>query len=63
MTDSHPDLDELRALVDDVDDAIAALREYGDDHDIPAIERDAKRMQGTLSTVRQNVPGGLTDDH
>ncbi|GAD53849.1 hypothetical protein MBEHAL_2609 [Halarchaeum acidiphilum MH1-52-1] len=56
------DFDELRALVADLDEAAAALRAYGEANDIPAIERNAKRVQGTVGTVKQNVPGGIARD-
>ncbi|MFB6078886.1 MAG: hypothetical protein ABEJ80_07915 [Halarchaeum sp.] len=56
------DIDELQRLVDDLEEATAALREYGDENDIPAIERNAKRIEGTVGIVKQNVPGGLTDE-
>lgn len=56
------DLDELRALVADLDEAAAALRAYGEANDVPAIERGAKRVEGTLGSVKQNVPGALARD-
>ena len=63
MSEEHDpkeyDIEELHRLVADLDEATTALREYGDENDIPAIERNAKRIQGTVGIVRQNVPGGL----
>ena len=59
--DRNVDLDELRELVEELADANDAVREYGDDHDIPAVERTAKRIDGTIATLRQNVPGTLSD--
>lgn len=59
---SEYDYEELRRLVEELDAAATELREYGDDNDIPAIERSAKRIQGTVGIVRQNVPGGLVSD-
>ncbi|GGN10549.1 hypothetical protein [Halarchaeum nitratireducens] len=60
--DAPDDLDELRALVADLDASAAALRAYGEANDVPAIERGAKRVQGTLDSVKQNVPGALVRD-
>ena len=63
MSEDVPDdLDELRALVADLDESAAALRAYGEANDVPAIERGAKRVQGTLDSVKQNVPGALVRD-
>ncbi len=59
--DESPDLDELRELVAELAEANDAVREYGDEHGIPAIERTAKRIDGTIATLRQNVPGALSD--
>jgi len=64
MSNTHPpeiDVQELATYVDDLDAAATTLREYGIDHDLPAIERNAKRVQGTVEIIRQNVPGGLTE--
>ena len=59
---NRPDADELARYVEELDAAATALREYGADHDLPAIERNAKRIQGTVAIIRQNVPGGLVED-
>lgn len=60
--DSDPDVEALLERVEDLEAAVAALREFGDEHDIPAIERNAKRIEGSTEAIRQNVPGGLTRD-
>ena len=59
--DADIDLDELRRLVDELADANDAVGEYGDAHGIPAIERTAERIEGTIATLRQNVPGALEE--
>jgi hypothetical protein len=56
----EPDLDELRARVAALDAANEALRAYGEAHDLPVIERSATRIDGTIATLRQNVPGTPT---
>ena len=59
--DAEIDLDELRELVAELSDANDAVRAYGEDHTIPAIERTAERIDGTIATLRQNVPGALSE--
>lgn len=51
------DIDELRERVAALSEAAEALREYGDAHDIPAIERSAARVEGTVRVIESNVPG------
>lgn len=59
---SDPDIEELQALVNDLEASLDAVRTYGLEHEIPAIERNATRMHGTLETIKQNVPGTLESD-
>lgn len=51
-----PDVEELRERVADLRDAAAALREYGEENDVPAVERNAKRVEGTVNVLEQHVP-------
>ncbi|MFC6726453.1 hypothetical protein ACFQE1_19205 [Halobium palmae] len=60
--DETPDIDELRERVADLRDAAAALREYGEDNEIPAVERNAKRVEGTVSVLEQHVPEPLDEE-
>lgn len=62
MPKNDPSIEELQELVDDLETALTNVRTYGAEQNIPAIERNAKRMEGTLDMVKQNVPGGLTDN-
>ena len=55
--DDH-DLDTLRQLVTDLERASDSLIEYGDDHDIPAIEHNAQRIRDSTRILEQNVPRG-----
>lgn len=59
MSDStppDPDIEELRERVAALEAATAALREYGEDNDVPAVERNAARIEGTVSVIKRNVP-------
>lgn len=59
--DDFQDIDpaELRRKIDDLEETAAELRSDGDELGIPAIERNAKRIEDTIAILRQNVPGGL----
>ncbi|PSQ24615.1 hypothetical protein BRD01_03735 [Halobacteriales archaeon QS_8_65_32] len=59
--EATPDLDELREHLEALAAANAAIRAYGETHDVPVFEFSAKRIDGTIATLRQNVPGALTD--
>lgn len=49
-------LEELRELVDRLTETTAQLRELGEREDIPAVERNAARLEGVLDQLRQNLP-------
>lgn len=59
---SEPDIDELRSLVTDAEASLDDLISYGEEHDIPAIERNATRLKGSFQQLKQNVPGALVDE-
>ena len=50
------DLDELAALVDDLEEASTALIERGQEHDVPAIEHNAQRIRDVVHVLEQHVP-------
>lgn len=55
------DPEELLARIERLEAATAELRAYGEEHDLPVVERTAARIEGTLGPLRGNVPGGLAD--
>lgn len=60
-----PDADaaaEMRALVDELAETTAALREQATNEDIPAIERNATRLMGVIEQLERNLPPELTDE-
>ena len=61
-TASPEDLAEIRARIETIAEETAALRDAGAEHDIPAVERTAKRLQGTLSTLEANVPPEVVEE-
>ena len=61
MTD--PDLyREIEAEIEKLNDAVGRLRELGEEVGMPAIERNAKRIEGTAETLSDNLPPELTED-
>ncbi|ELY42237.1 hypothetical protein [Natronorubrum tibetense] len=56
------DLDELAALVDDLEEASTALIERGQEHDVPAIEHNAQRISEVVRVLEQHVPEQKVDD-
>jgi hypothetical protein len=61
MTD-HDDIREMRERIDDIAEATERLQELGEENDVPAVERIATRIEGTLTTLDNQVPPELTDD-
>lgn len=61
-TPREDELAELQERVATLEEAIVAVREFGEEHDNPAIERSASRLAGTVAILKQNVPGSLVED-
>lgn len=59
MTD---DIREMRERIEELSDTLDELQELGEENDIPAVERIAKRMDGTLTTLDSHVPPELVED-
>lgn len=59
MTD---DVREIRERIDELSEILDELQELGEENDIPAVERIATRMDGTLTTLDAHVPPELVDD-
>lgn len=53
---------EMAAEIEKLNDAVARLRELGEEGDLPAIERNAKRIEGTAETLSDNLPPELTEE-
>lgn len=53
---------ELREHIDELADHAAALRECGEQANVPAIERNAKRIEDTVAMLDMNVPTELLED-
>ena len=61
MTD--PDVyHEMAAEIEKLNDAVARLQELGEEAGVPAIERNAKRIEGTAETLSDNLPPELTEE-
>ena len=56
------DLDELAALVDDLEETSTALIERGQEYDVPAIEHNARRIRDVVHVLEQHVPEQDDDD-
>lgn len=61
MPDPEP-LREMRALVDELAEDAAALQALGEEADVPAIERNAARLQGVIEQLDRNLPPELLED-
>lgn len=55
-------LEEMRELVDELAETTAALRALGDREDVPAVERNAARLQGVIEQLDRNLPPELVED-
>lgn len=60
--DADPDLAQLTRLVDDLEETSAALLEQGVEHDVPAIEHNARRIRDVVRVLEQNVPREREED-
>lgn len=53
---------ELREHIDELADHAAALRECGEQATVPAVERNAKRIEDTVAMLDMNVPSELQEE-
>ena len=58
MTD-HETYAEMAAELETLLAAAGRLRELGDEADVPAVERNAKRVADTATTLSDNLPPEL----
>jgi hypothetical protein len=62
---TEPDREALRELADRIDrlaETAAELRDLGEEHGIPAVERNAKRIEGVIDALERNVPEELVEE-
>jgi hypothetical protein len=60
MTDQE--IRQMRRRIDEIAEAAETLQELGEETDVPAVERTAKRIEGTLAPLDAHVPPELTDE-
>lgn len=60
MTDQ--DIQQMRRRIDEIAEATQQLAELGDENDLPAVERTARRIEGTLAPLETHVPPELTEE-
>ena len=53
---------ELREHIDELAAHAAALREYGEQTNVPAVERNAKRIEAAVAMLDMNVPVELQEE-
>lgn len=64
MTDT-PDRQEMAEFanrVDDLVEATEALREFGEEQELPVVERTADRIEGSVDMLEQNLPRELLEE-
>lgn len=61
MTDREQ-LREIAAEIETLTAAAARLQELGEEADLPAVERNAKRVEGVATTLSDNVPPEVTEE-
>ncbi|MDY6765442.1 MAG: hypothetical protein SV377_07155 [Halobacteria archaeon] len=57
---SKEELEKITQRIEDLEKVADDLRELGRQNDIPAIERNAKRVQSVVEMLEANVPTELT---
>lgn len=55
------DIEEIRTHIEELATHAAALEEQGREADIPAVERNAKRVEDTVAMLEMNIPAELSD--
>lgn len=53
---------EIDSEIERLNDAVARLRELGEEAGLPAIERNAERIEGTAETLSDNLPPELYEE-
>lgn len=60
MTDQ--DIQRMRDRIDEIDAALEELQQLGEQNDVPAVERSASRMAGTLVILETHLPPELLEE-
>ena len=58
---SDTDYAAMAELIDELDERSAELRALADEEEVPAVERNAKRVAAAVGVLRQNVPPELEE--
>ena len=53
---------EMAEEIETLNESVARLRELGEGAGLPAIERNARRIEGTAETLSDNLPPELTEE-
>lgn len=61
-TNRNRSLREIGETIDELAEATTELRELGDEANMVAIERNAKRIEGILEIAEQHVPPELVEE-
>lgn len=59
---TEQDIEQMRRRIDDIVEATQKLRELGEENDVPAVERTAKRLEGTVTQLETHVPPELSEE-
>lgn len=60
--DDTPDYQAMAERIDALDAECTELRALADAEDVPAVERNAKRIEAAVAILRQHVPPELVAD-
>jgi hypothetical protein len=60
MTDQ--DIHQMRERIDEIAEAVQELKELGEQNNIPAVERTATRIEGSLAPLETHLPPELTEE-
>jgi len=58
---SEDDVATMRRLVTELAETTATLRDLGDRADLPAVERNAARLEGVIEQLDRNLPPELDE--
>lgn len=60
--DEERRIEEIHAHVDDLTATAETLRQLGEESDLPALERNAKRIEGIADVLDRNLPPETLDE-
>lgn len=59
---TETDYEAMARLIERLEETSGELRALADDEGVPAVERNAKRVEATVRVLRQNVPPELVEE-